>query len=57
MHNNLTYPTRELQIKIKPLMTAKLERITEQEGASPIALILLQIARLINEWEKNENQQ
>ncbi|MDA2920247.1 hypothetical protein MYX76_12285 [Desulfobacterota bacterium AH_259_B03_O07] len=54
--NNTTYPTRELQIIIKPLMVAKLKRIAEQEGTNPIALVLLHIARLINEWEENENQ-
>lgn len=41
--------TKELQIKIKPMMTSKLKVIAEREGIDPIALVLLQVARLINE--------
>jgi len=52
MPNNLTYPTRELQIAIKPLMTSILEKIAEHEGVDPIALVLLQLARFINEKEE-----
>jgi hypothetical protein len=47
---NSTFPKRELQVIVKPLMTFELERIAEREGVSdPTTLVLLQIARLINE--------
>jgi hypothetical protein len=45
-----TFPKRQLQVIVKPLMTFELERIAEREAVSdPRALVLLQVARLINE--------
>jgi len=47
---NLSPPQKQLQLTIKPVMTGELEKIAEIEGVTnPIALVLLQIARFINE--------
>jgi len=52
MQEHFTPLKRELQIRVKPIMTAKLETIAEHEGVDPIALVLLQLARFINEKEE-----
>ncbi|MDA2918051.1 hypothetical protein MYX76_00910 [Desulfobacterota bacterium AH_259_B03_O07] len=50
MQNHFTPLKKELQLTIKPVMTSELEKIAEIEGVTnPIALVLLQIARFINE--------
>jgi len=50
MRNNTTSPQNKLQVTIQPIMTSELEKIAEREGVTnPIALVLLQIARFINE--------
>ncbi len=50
MQHKFTPLQNKLQVTIQPIMTSELEKIAEREGVTnPIALVLLQMARFINE--------